>query len=75
MSELRNLSDDKLVALHDEQAKYTGIGVQYYLDELNRRHQESHTESMLSITKWITGMTVVITVATLLNVGVTIGML
>ena len=68
LNELQNLSDDELVRRHDEQAKTTGVGVDYCLDEINRRHQERQTASMLGFTKWITFMTVVVTVATLANV-------
>ena len=63
------------MALHDDQARNTSVGTQYYVDELNRRYQESQTNSMLGFTKRITRMTIVITVATLVNVGVAIGML
>ena len=67
--ELRNLSDDELARRHDEQAMTTGVGVDYCLDEINRRHQERQTNSMVRYTKWITVMTLVVTVATLTNVG------
>ena len=75
LSDLRNLTDDELVERHDIQAKSTVVGIQYYLDELNRRNQERQTESMLRFTKWITVMTVVITVATLANVVLTVAVL
>ena len=45
------------------------------LAELNRRNQESQTSAMLGFTKWITYMTIVITVATLFNVAIATGML
>ena len=75
LSDLRSLTDDELVERHDIQAKSTVVGIQYYLDELSRRHQEQQTKSMLRFTKWITVMTVVITVATLANVGLTVAVL
>ena len=69
MHDLNNLSDDELVNLYDEQARRTGIGIDHYLDELNRRHQERQTDSMLRFTRSITVMTIAITVATLINVA------
>jgi hypothetical protein len=37
LEELRALSDDELVAMHDENAKNTVVGIDYYLNELQRR--------------------------------------
>ena len=71
LSGLRSLTDDELVKKHDDQAKTTVVGIQYYLDELNRRYQERQTKSMLRFTKHIAVMTLVVTLATLINVGVT----
>ena len=75
LSDLRSLTDDELVERHDSQAKTTVVGTQYFLDELNRRYQERQTKAMLRFTKWITVMTVVITSATVINLGVAVGML
>ena len=72
---LRELPDDELVRLHDRHAKSTVVGTRHYLDELNRRYQERQTASILRFTKWITLMTVVITFATLVNLGLAIGLL
>lgn len=35
LSNLRAISDDDLVALHDETAQSTSVGVNYYLDEMS----------------------------------------
>ena len=75
LSELRNLTDDELVEKYDHQAKSTVVGTQYFIDELNRRYQERQTTAMLRFTKWITAMTIVITIATLSNVGLTVALL
>ena len=75
LSDLRNLTEDELVERHDIQARTTVVGTQYFLDELNRRYQERQTKSMMRFTKWITIMTVVITSAMLINLGIAIGML
>ena len=75
LSNLRNLTDDDLVQRHDFQAKTTVVGSEYFLDELNRRYQERQPKAMLRFTKWITIMTVVVTVATLTSVGLTVAAL
>ena len=75
LSDLRKLTDDELVERHDAQAETTFVGIQYFLDELNRRYQERQTKAMIRFTKWITVMTVVITSATVINLGVAVGML
>ena len=75
LSDLRNLTDDELVGKHDYQAETTVIGIQYFLDELNRRHQERQTRAMLRFTTWITIMTVAITLATLASLGLTLAAL
>lgn len=68
LHELRKLPDDEVVRRYDAEAKTTVVGTQYYQDELNRRYQERQTVSMLRFTRWITVMTVVVTVATIVNV-------
>ena len=51
------------------------MGVQYYLDELDRRYQERQADAILRFTKWITAMTAVITLATLVSAGLTVAVL
>ncbi|MDE2716949.1 MAG: hypothetical protein OXI33_08030 [Chloroflexota bacterium] len=75
VEQLRALTDEELVRRHDRHAQSTVVGTQHYLDELNRRYQERQTASMLRFTKWITFMTVVITIATLVNVVLAVGVL
>jgi hypothetical protein len=45
LEELRDLSDDQLIELHDSLARRTNIGLGYYLEELARRRQEAPTSS------------------------------
>ena len=75
LSDLRNLTDAELVERHDYQAKTTVVGTQYFVDELNRRYQVRQTKAMLRFTKWIAGMTIVITAATFVNLGIAVGLL
>ena len=46
ISGLRALSDDQLIAEHDERAQHTVVGTSYYVDELSRRAQERDAKAM-----------------------------
>ena len=61
LTELRSLSDKKLIDEHDKLAKSTQVGTSYYLEELHRRELMRHTKA-------ISAMTAVITVVTIANV-------
>lgn len=70
LKELRAMSEDQLIENHDILATRgagTTVGTQYFLDEIARREQSKQTEAMLSYTRWITRMTVLVTLATILN--------
>jgi hypothetical protein len=67
IKELRALLDETLIDAHDKKAESTEAGVAYYLDELARRDQSRQTEAMLSYTRWIIAMTVIVTLATIAN--------
>lgn len=60
IKELRKISKKELIKKHDDKAKNTIVGINYFLDELHRRNLENHTKSMRY-------MTVVITATTILN--------
>lgn len=75
VAELRALTEGELIERHDHHAKTTVVGTQHYWGELNRRNQERQTEVMLGFTRWITRMTMAITIATLVNVGIAVGVL
>ena len=57
----------------DKRRKLTLV-LDYWEDELNRRYQQRHTEAMHRYTKWVTLMTLIVTVATLVNVGIAAAM-
>lgn len=40
IEKLRSLTDEELIAQHDSQARNTSVGVNYYLEELDRRSRE-----------------------------------
>lgn len=70
LSELRSMPEEKLIAQYDKKAESTDPGVNYYLAELARRDQDRQTQAMLRYTHWITVMTVIMTIATVVNLGV-----
>ena len=69
---LQRLSDDELVAEHDESARVTQIGTAYYLDELRHRRQGRVASRVEKFTQVILWLTVVVTVATIVNVGLVV---
>jgi hypothetical protein len=67
LKELYALPDDELVKRHDEHAQHTQVGTNHYLRELERRDRDRQTRAMLRCTRWITVMTVVMTICTIIN--------
>ena len=69
--ELRELSDDRIVEMYDEEAEHVDLSLNFLRNEILRRAQEKHdativkqTVTMMRLTWVITFMTVVVTVAT-----------
>jgi hypothetical protein len=69
---LRSLSDEDIIARHDRAAEHTSVGVVYYLAELGRRDQNRQTEAMLAYTRSIKTLTLIVTIATIVNVLVAV---
>ena len=68
-AELQALSDDEIVALYDKEAEHVGTySLNHWRNELSCRRQEKQSAGMLRLTRWITIMTGVVTVATIVNV-------
>lgn len=70
--DLRDLSDEELIDAHDSASKNVVPGVSYFLDELSRRESGRVNASMLRCTKWITVMTAVMLVCTVINVVIAV---
>ena len=51
LNDLMKMSDADLVALYDDVAKNTQVGLQFYLDELVRRSTERSSAAMENLTK------------------------
>lgn len=54
LRELREMPDEEVVRRHDDLAKYTSVGVDYWLDELDRRSADraaaaSHAAELASL--------------------------
>lgn len=67
LRQLRELSDDELIDRFDESAQRTSVGVVFYREELRAREAARQTETITRLTWWIAGMTLVVTVATIVN--------
>jgi hypothetical protein len=70
VAELREMTEEKLIEAYDEISETTYIGTNLYLQELVRRNQNRQTEAMLKYTRYILWMTIVVTVATIVNVAI-----
>jgi hypothetical protein len=62
------MTDDQLIALHDDGVEHVFVGVDYYLGELARRQANRQMRSMLALT-------VVIAVATILALATSVAAL
>ncbi len=70
IKDLKNLSDNDLIAIHDELAKNTVVGTSYYLEELRNRSAQRSQDEMEKLTNRIYGLTVVITMATFVQLSI-----
>jgi hypothetical protein len=77
IAQLQTLPDEELIKQHDAIIATHNIvvGVQYFLDELRRRESSRQQETMLAYTRQIRVMTVIVTVATIVNVLVAVALL
>lgn len=68
--QLKKMSDDALKAKFDEISQSTVVGTAFYLEELRSRSNDRVTRSVEKLTKWLLWLTVTITVATIVQLGV-----
>jgi hypothetical protein len=75
--ELLDMSEDELIEAHDALAAQTGlhVGLNYYLEALRHKSQDLQTRQMVKYTLWITIMTGVVTLATIINLAIAFLML
>lgn len=67
-ADLRQMSDDDLIAGHDHCAKNTGEHLITYRDELRHREQSRLTGKIVYLTWAMAAMTAVVLLATVANV-------
>jgi len=72
ISELRAMPDEKLIATYDSIAQHTGVGTQFYLDELVRREAVRTGQRMLELTVQIRWLTVAVTAATIIALAISV---
>jgi hypothetical protein len=79
IDQLQNMPEAELKQLHKDQMKNRAAHYNVYLDELARREtvrqgerMEALTRSLNHLTKWIVGLTVVITIATIAGVAIAV---
>jgi hypothetical protein len=64
---------EELVRKYDAEASHTSFGAGFYREEIHRRDQGEQTKRIVGMTKAITAMTGVMTVATVLNIAIFLG--
>ena len=68
MAQLKRRSDEQIMAAYDVAVEQTIVGADYYLEELRRREQTRVAAEVKRFTRWIFWLTLVVTVATIINV-------
>lgn len=69
---LQKMTVEQLIAKHDEVAVSTSVGINYYLEELQRRQIENSNKVMVRCTIAITFMTAIMLLATVANVVIAV---
>ncbi len=67
LNELKSLSDEDLIRLHDDAANNTIVGINYFLEELRSREAAKINSQVAKLTFWIFWLTLIVTIATLIN--------
>ena len=68
LQQLREMSDDELARMHDDAARHTSVGTQWYIDEIRNREVGRQTATLVDLTKSIRTLTVAIAIMTAANV-------
>lgn len=51
LQSLRSLPESELIRLYDDMAKNTGVGINYYAEELDRRSRERATAANIELSR------------------------
>ena len=68
LQELEKFSDDELIERHNRTVKNAEFLDDFYFRVLNWRFQERHAKQIECLTWAISGMTAIVTIATIINV-------
>jgi hypothetical protein len=71
IAQLMRMTENEIIQMHDQLAARTEVDVRYCLDELARRENAQQVKSMRRLTIGITLLTIIVTVATIINVALT----
>ena len=69
---LSELSDEDLIRQYDKIAESTSVGLNYYTEEIARRRNEKSNKLMIRLTLWITIMTAIMLLSTIVNVVIAV---
>ena len=72
VAELRSMTDEQLIAIHDKIAQSTVVGTNHYLEELGRRDQQRSADAVVRMTKHIRDFTFVMTFCTVVILALTV---
>jgi hypothetical protein len=72
IKDLRSISDEELIRLHDAMAVHTSVEVDYYLQELQRRDQWRSAESTERLARAAVRLTIASTAAAILALVVSV---
>ena len=67
-NDLKLMKTDDLISKYDQLSKNTRFGTKHYYDEIIRRNNEESTKTIIKYTRWITIMTLVMMIATIVNI-------
>lgn len=69
LAELRAMPDEELIRHYDRTATSTGLSLNFLAAEITRREQSRQTRTIVRLTWAIAAMTLMVTVATIVNVA------
>lgn len=69
---ITELPDEELIRQYDKIAESTCVGLDYYTEEIARRRNEKSNKLMIRLTLWITIMTAIMLLSTIVNVVIAI---
>ena len=68
LKKLKSMSDEEVVSTYNRLSKSTQVGTNFFMEEIRYREASKLNTQIVSMTRWITVLTVVITIATIVNV-------